>query len=203
MQAKKTKTGMGFFMLISIIIFFVSLGLAAYVYLEKNYLIQQINSEQNKIATNKSGIVSDSDTIQSIIDLDSRINVGGQLLSSHVAISPIFAFIQQVTLQDVRFNSFTFSAANKDSNGNTVVGVQLSGVARDWESLASQADEFDLPSWKNIISNPKISNFGLNADGSVSFSFTASINPKILTYASLQNTGANGAGNNASQPASQ
>jgi len=188
MQAKRAKSGISFFLLISIIIFLVSLGLGAWVFLEKNYLIQQITSEQATITTNKTGLVSDSNTVESIIDLDNRINVGKQLLDSHVAISPIFAFLQQVTLQNVRFNSFTFSAASKDSNGNTIVGIQLAGVAQNWESVASQADEFDLPEWKNIISNPKISNFGLNADGSVSFIFAASINPSFLSYASMQNS---------------
>lgn len=201
MQARKTKSSISFFLLISIIIFLVSLGLSAYVFLEKNYLIQQIASQQNTIATNKSGLISDSNTVESIIDLNNRINIGKQLLDSHVAVSPIFAFLQQVTLQNVRFNSFTFSSASKDSNGNTVVGITLSGVAHDWESVASQADEFDMPDWKNIISGPKISNFGLNADGSVSFTFSANINPQFLSYANMANGGVNAASNNASQAA--
>jgi len=201
MQAKTTKSSISFFLLISIIIFLVSLGLAAWVYLEKNYLIQQITSEQKTITTNKSGLVSDSNTVESIIDLNNRINIGKDLLSHHVAISPIFAFLQQVTLKNVRFNSFTFSSASKDSNGNTIVGIQLAGVAQDWESVASQADEFDMPAWKNIINDPKISNFGLNQDGSVSFSFSATINPQFLSYTNnIQNNQSGNTGGATMQP---
>ena len=153
-------------------------------FLKRKLLIQDITTEQNTIASNQTGIVSDTDTVQNIIDLNSRIIVGNQLLANHVAISPVFAFLQEVTLQDVRFNNFVFSSAGKDANGNATVQVQLAGVARDWESVASQEDEFDLPDWKNIISQPKLSGFSLNADGSISFSFSAIINPKYLSYAS-------------------
>ena len=184
MQTRSTRSSIGIFLLVSIIVFFVSLGLAAYVFLEKKLLIQDITTEQNTIASNQTGIVSDTDTVQNIIDLNSRIIVGNQLLANHVAISPVFAFLQEVTLQDVRFNNFVFSSAGKDANGNATVQVQLAGVARDWESVASQEDEFDLPDWKNIISQPKLSGFSLNADGSISFSFSAIINPKFLSYAS-------------------
>jgi hypothetical protein len=183
-QVKSAKSGMSLFLLISIIIFLVSLGLVAWVYLEKNYLIGQITTAQNTITTNKTGLISDSNTVENIIDLDNRINVAKELLANHVAISPIFAFLEQATIQDVRFNSFTFSSAGKDANGNSTVSVQLAGVARDWESVASQEDEFDLPDWQNIISNAKLSNFSLNADGSVSFTFSATINPKFISYAS-------------------
>jgi len=195
-QARKAKSGISFFLLVSIIIFFVSLGLGAWVFLEKKILIQEITSEQATITQNKNGLISDSNTVESIIDLDNRINVAKALLANHVSISPIFAFLQQVTLQDVRFNSFTFSSAGKDANGNDTVGVEMTGVARDWESVASQADEFDLPDWKNIISEPKLSGFSLNADGSVAFSFSATINPQFLLYANA--SGANGAGATAS-----
>ena len=184
-QTRSAGSGMSFFLLASIIIFLISLGLVAWVYFEKNYLIGQITTAQSTITTNKSGLISDSNTVENIIDLNNRITVAKQLLASHVAISPVFAFLQQVTLQDVIFNSFTFSSAGKDANGNTTIGVQLSGIARDWESVASQEDEFDLPDWQNIISNSKLSNFSLNADGSVSFTFSATINPQFISYASV------------------
>ena len=148
MQTKSKKSGISFFLLVSIVIFFVSLGLAAYVFLEKKILIQDIASEQNTITSNKSGIVADTNTIQNIIDLDNRIIVAKQLIASHVSISPIFNFLEQATLQNVRFNSFTFSAGGKNATGNNTVAVQLSGVAQDWESVASQEDEFDSPSWQ-------------------------------------------------------
>ncbi|MBU6370783.1 MAG: hypothetical protein KGH93_00280 [Patescibacteria group bacterium] len=183
-QPKSAGGGIGFLTLLSIIVFFVAVGLGAWVFLEKKILAQQIASEQAGITSNKTGIVADAATIENIIDLNNRINAGGTLLSKHVAITPIFAFLQKVTDVDVRFTNFSFSSGGKDASGNPTVQIELSGVGRGWTSVASQEDEFGKPDWKNVISNPKLSSFSYNAaDGSVSFSFSATVNPSYLSYA--------------------
>ena len=156
--------GMSLLLLVSIIIFLVSLGLAGYVFLEKNLLIQKINSDQTTIETNKSGLVSDSITVESLVELNSRINVAKGLLGKHVAISPIFNFLQQATLKSVRFKNFSFSSLGKSDTGVNTVSIQMSGVAKDWETVASQADEFGKSDYKKIITEPKISDLSLNAD---------------------------------------
>jgi hypothetical protein len=173
---------MSLLLLVSVVIFLISLGLAGYVYLEKNLLIQKITSDQNTIETNKSGLVSDSITVESLVELNSRINVAKDLLGKHVAVSPIFDFLQQGTLKSVRFKNFSFSSLGKSDTGVSKVSIQMSGQARDWETVASQADEFGKAEWKKIISEPKITNLSLNLDGSVSFLFNAYITPDYLAY---------------------
>jgi hypothetical protein len=180
----RSGTGMNLLLLVSVIIFLISLGLSGYVYLEKNLLIQKIAADQNTIETNKSGLVSDSNTVESLVKLNSRINVAKDLLSRHTAISPIFDFLQKNTLKSVRFKDFTFSSAGKDASGANLISIQMSGVAKDWETVASQADQFGLPDWSKIISQPKISDLSLNIDGSVSFVFSAYISPSFIVYGS-------------------
>ena len=179
--------GMSLLLLVSLVIFFISLGFAGYVFLEKNLLIQKISADESSIETNKSGLVSDSNTIEDLVQLNSRINVAKTLISKHIAISPIFNFLQQTTLKSVRFKNFSFTSSGKDSSGATQVLVQMSGQAADWETVASQADEFGLPDWKKIITEPKISNLSLNPDGSVSFIFSAYVNPDFLVYGNANN----------------
>ena len=187
--ASQTRSaGLSLFLLISIIVFFVSLGLAGYVFLQKNVLIQKIASDQSTIKTNQGNFTSDSNTIESLVTLNSRINVAKNLLGMHVAVSPIFNFLQQATLKSVRFKSFTFTSAGKDTTGASKVSVQMSGVARDWETVASQADEFGKVDYKKTISEPKISSLTLNQDGSVSFIFTAFVSPDLLVYTNNTNT---------------
>ena len=183
-SGRSTKAGISLFLLVSLIIFFITVGIAIFIFLEKKVLIQNITSEEAVINTNKSSF--DTNTIDNIVELNSRIIVANQLLASHISISPIFNFLQQVTLKNVRFTNFSFSVGGTDASGKPAVSVQMSGLARDWETVASQEDEFDLPDWKNIVSQPQISNLSLNADGSVSFLFTASINPQFLTYTARQ-----------------
>jgi hypothetical protein len=176
--------GIGLFTLISVIIFLISLGLGGYVYLEKNYLINKISVDQTTIEDQKGGLVDDATTIESLIELNSRIKVAKELLDKHISVSPIFNFLQQTTLKSVRFKNFTFTSAGKDVTGASRVSVLMSGIARDWETVASQADEFGKVEYRKVITEPKISNLTLNADGSITFSFSAYVTPSFLVYGS-------------------
>ena len=181
-SGQSQSNGLSLLLLVSIIIFFISLGLAGYIFLEKNLLIKNIETDIATIEQNKGGLTSDAVTIESLVELNSRINVAKDLLDKHVAVSPIFNFLQQATLKSVRFRNFSFSSLDKDVSGVGRVSVQMSGVATSWETVASQADEFGQPEWKRIISEPKISNLSLNPDGSVSFLFSAHVSPDFLVY---------------------
>ena len=174
--------GMGLFLVLSIVVFLISLGLAGYVFLEKSLLIKKIQADQSTIEANKNGLISDSVTIESLVELNSRINVANELLDKHVAVSPIFNFLQQRTLKSVRFKNFNFSSTGRSETDTNKISVQMAGVARDWETVASQADEFGRPEWKKIITEPKVSDLSLDADGRVSFLFSAYISPDSLFY---------------------
>lgn len=173
-----SRSSVSLFLLISILIFLASLGIGGYIFLENQLLIKNITDEQAVISKNKTSF--DATTIDSIVELNSRINVAQTLLSRHVAVSPIFAFFQQTALKNVRFKDFGFSANGKNADGQ--ISVKMSGQARDFETVASQADEFGKADWRNIIKQPKIADLALNGDGSVSFSFTAFVSPDFLLY---------------------
>ncbi|MEI8123656.1 MAG: hypothetical protein WCG60_00590 [bacterium] len=181
-QDAKIGSSVSIFLVISIIIFLISLALGGWVFWQKNLLIENIKAEQNIIKENKEGLKSDSVTVESIVELNSRIEVSSGLLNKHVAIYPLFDFFKNVTLRNVRFTNFSFSGSSKDSFGQSKVGVSMSGQAKDWKTVASQADEFGRADWKNIIKEPKISGLNLNQDGSVSFVFSAFISPDYISY---------------------
>ena len=151
MTGQSQPSSMSLLLVVSIIIFLISLGLAGYVFLQKNLLLQKLTTDQNTIETNKSGLTSDSITIESLVELNSRINVAKDLLNKHIAVSPIFDFLQQGTLKSVRFKNFNFSSADVNEAGISRISIQMSGVAKDWETVASQADEFGKADWKKII----------------------------------------------------
>jgi len=181
-ETKSSGSGMGIFLFVSIVIFLVSLGIAGWVYLQKQMLVSKIVEQQGIIATNEDSF--DTNTIESILTLNKRITLADGLLQKHVSVSPIFNFLQQATLKNVRFRDFNFSSLSKDENGTPRVAVKLSGIAKDFETVASQADELGSSKWSKIISEPKISNFSLNTDGSVSFLFTAYVSPSFILYES-------------------
>lgn len=184
-QKEQTKAGIGLFLIISIIIFLISVGVAGWVYLEKDILIKSIAGEQNTIETNREGLVKDSITIEKIVELDSRIEVSQSLLDKHISVYPIFGFLEQVTLKDIRFKNFVFSTNQKDSSGQDVMKVEMSGTARDWRTVASQADEFGKSEYRPFIKEPKVSDLSLTQDGSVTFSLSVYFSPDFLSYNKL------------------
>ena len=181
-QDARVGSSVSIFLVISIIIFLISLALGGWVFWQKKLLVENIKTEQQIINENKEGLLRDSVTVESIVELNSRIEVSKGLLDKHVTIYPIFDFLKSVTLRNVRFTNFSFSGSSKDSSGQSRIGVSMSGQAKNWKTIASQADEFGRAVWKDIIKEPKISGLGLNQDGSVSFVFSAFIAPDFISY---------------------
>ncbi len=180
------RTGISLFLLLSIIIFLITLGISGWVYLEKQALMKNIEETKQTINDNKNSF--DPDTIQDIVSLNSRIITAESLLKKHITVAPIFSFLQDHTLKNVRFKSFSFTNDGKNIEGENSVSISLGGQAATWETLASQADEFGKQEYRKIIHEPKVSSFSLNPDGGVSFSFSAFVQPEFISYESLVNS---------------
>lgn len=180
-QEKKVSSGISLFLLISLIVFFITAGLAGWVYFEKQRLINKINTEKEIITKNKNSLTKDSLSIESFVELNTRIEVSKELLSKHITVAPIFGFLQDRVLKNVRFNSFVFSFSDKGV-GNTGVKVDVSGKALNWRTIAAQVDEFGKTEWKNILKESKISNLSLSSDGSIGFLYTAYFSPDFIIY---------------------
>ena len=179
-EERASSSSISLFLLLSIIVFLVSLGLGGWVFIQKDLLIKNIKSAEEIIRANKAAF--ELNTIESMIRLDSRIKIAKGLLVSHVSISPIFSFLEDKTLKSVRFKTFSFSGAGKDESGASSVKVTMTGQARDFKTVALQAEEFGNVNYRNIIKNPVFSDLNLTSDGSVSFSASMLVVPSFLSY---------------------
>lgn len=176
----RERPSVGLFLLVSIIILLISLAVFAWVYFEKQVLIKNIATDKTVIEKNKASF--ETDTIESVVRLDSRIKVANELLANHISVSPIFGFIESRTLKSIRFKNFDFSVKGNDDSGNPVMKITMSGQAKDFKTLALQADEFGKVDYRNIIKEPVISNLNLASDGSVNFDFSVSVVSDFLKY---------------------
>jgi hypothetical protein len=111
--------------------------------------------------------------VQELTRLDTRMNAAHAILLTHVAPSALFNLLEQATLQNVTFKSFSFDAA--DVSGMVFT---MKGLARSVNSVALQADIFGKNS---AVENPVFSNINRVEDG-VSFDVTAHINPAAVNY---------------------
>lgn len=161
------------FSLIATVLFVVSLALSGGVYFYKDLLGKQI--EESKVFLKKAQDDIDSDFIKQAIRLDSRIETSKKLLSSHLTITPFFAFLSEITLKTVRFRDFNFSYPAPDK-----IAVSMKGQALSYSAVALQSDY--LNQQKNL-KNTIVGDMILDPGGTVSFNVITSVDPKVFSYA--------------------
>ena len=71
--------------------------------------------------------------------LDKRLNASNEILSKHIAISPIFETFQSITLKNISYTKFNYGV---DENNNGGIIIKMSGIAKGYESIALQSDIF-------------------------------------------------------------
>lgn len=181
--AATPRQSVGLFSVLAWIIFVISLCLALGVFLYNLYLNNSITNLTNTINTTEQEYAASSATLATYSRMDDRLKTASELLNAHIAASPIFAFLEQNTAQNVRLNSFTFAYVNGATPGTpNSVDITLSGEAKSFNSLGVQDDVF---SGNPIVQNPVVSNIGLDADGNVTFSLAATIAPGSFAYSSV------------------
>ena len=131
--------------------------------------------------------------ITQLQSLDKRLRAANEVLSKHVAISPIFQTLQDVTMKTIRYTKFDYTF---DEGTNSMVLVKMSGIAVGYRSIALQADLFTQN--KSLI-DPIFSNLSLDNTGNVLFDLNFSVDPSFVNYEQMLKTTAGTTGT--SQPA--
>lgn len=161
-QVKKPEQhnpSVGIFTMLATLIFVVALVASGGVYLYQNLLTDKIAEMKASLKTAEGRI--EQSFISQLQDLDKRLRNSNQLLANHVALSPLFRFIEDNTLKSVQYDSFDFSF----EEGRPV--ATLTGRARQYKSIAEQSIRFGE---SNLIETHVFSNFTLTQQGQVSFS---------------------------------
>lgn len=168
-------SGTSLFMVVSIFIFVISLALAGSVFGGQKYLSAQL--EKDKVDFAKAQEAFDVLTIETLVKLDKRIESAKKILNNHIAVSPIFDYLESKTLKNARFKRMEFSFS-KDN----VVELDMKGEARNFSAVALQSDVFVEN--KNF-KNPMISDIDLIPGGNVTFSFKTQVEPNFALYKSM------------------
>lgn len=169
-----------FFMGIAVILFILSLAAVGGVYAWKQVLISQQAGYQADLAAREKQF--NTDLISQLKEVNVKIDMAKQLLQNHLAISQIFGIIGRITIDNVRFVSMDLSAP--DTSGGDL-SVKLSGYGSSLAAVAFQSDvlnQLEQYGLRKVVKNPIISDPSLDSSGTVSFGFTASIDPSSLSY---------------------
>ncbi|MDE2188769.1 MAG: hypothetical protein KGJ35_03530 [Patescibacteria group bacterium] len=174
---------------ISVIIFIISLGGAGLAFAWQNVLISEQNQYKSDLAKDQNQF--NTSLIDTLTKANTKIDLAKNLLKNHIAASEIFAIINQLTIQSVRWKSFTFTAPSSlvgtagGSSASNLATVSMQGETDSYYSVAYQSDVFGQSSnfgTNKAIKNPILSNLSAAQNGKVDFSFTAQVDPSELSY---------------------
>jgi len=159
--------------LVSTVVFILALALALGVFLYQSYLNNGITSDEQSL--NLAQGQFDTTTINSIIRLDTRLNVANSLLSKHTEISNLFRLLENITLQTVRFNNFSLMTGDQN-----ILTLNMKGEAMGFSDVAQQSSAFNKSAY---FGNLVVSGLSLEQNGAVAFSMTSTVNPSLVVYA--------------------
>jgi len=164
----------GILLIASIFILFTVLLATGGLYFYKGILTKNIAGMENTLNLAKNRF--EPSKISELQVLDKRLRASSEILSKHIAITPVFQALQLLTMKTVRYTKFSYDlGTDKDAR----VIIKMSGQAIGYSSVALQSDLFAKN--KNFI-DPIFSNLTLDNSGNVLFDLEFSVDPSFVDY---------------------
>lgn len=159
---------------LAIFILFTVLLSTVALYFYKSVLTKNIAQMENNLNLAKNRF--EPSKITELQVLDKRLRASTEILSKHIAITPIFEMLQAITMKTVRYTKFSYEFVGEKKSK---VMVKMSGLAIGYRSVALQSDLF--ASNKNLI-DPVFSNLTLDNSGNVLFDLEFLVDPSFVDY---------------------
>lgn len=143
------------------------------VYLYKSYLSQQKISAENSLVASKARF--EPNTIKLLEVFDKRMSVSKQLLSTHTVMTPFFDTLASLTVPSIQYTKFSIETGEKSTS------VTMSGIARDYQYIALQAQTFNSSPglyFKNVV----FSDLAKDKKGGVTFKVSFDVDPTLFSY---------------------
>ena len=175
-----------FLTVLSIFIFATMLVATGGLYFYKQVLAQNLTKMQSELTLAQNSF--EPAKITQLQVLDKRLTAATQILQSHIAVSPIFEALSQITLKSIQYTKFAYTF--DPTMPGATVDVKMSGVAVGYRSIALQADLFTQ---NKYLIDPVFSNLSLDDKGDVLFDLEFSVDPSFINYTQSQATGSSSA----------
>ena len=174
---RSEKRPLGVLSFLSFVIVIIIGLLIGGLFIYKNYLIKQKDNLINSLNLSRESF--EPKTISEVESFSRKINISKELLRNHLAVSPIFSRLEELTIPTVQFTKFSYQTTDKDFL------VQMSGLARDYTSIALEAKEFNSNRgnyFKDVVFSNLVSSNSLNTKDYVSFDISFSVDKGLLAY---------------------
>lgn len=117
----------------------------------------------------------DQTTIEGFIRLRDRLDSSKTLLANHIALSNFFTDLVKLLPQTVQVSSIHITVDPVAGS----VQVEGQGTAKSFNAIAAMSNALATD---NRIKDVIFSKITVNTNSTVSFAFTASLDPKLVTY---------------------
>ncbi|HUY05364.1 MAG TPA: hypothetical protein VMV62_01450 [Candidatus Paceibacterota bacterium] len=162
----------GVFSIIAYVIFAAVFVLALGVFFYGRILSSNKDAKDAALAQAEAAI--DPATVESFVQLRDRLASSQTLLADHTAFSGFFSALETLLPSTVRFTSLHISL---DATG--AAKVEGAGLAKSFNALSAASNSFAADGRiKDVI----FSKITVNRDSSVSFGFSASLDPKLIAF---------------------
>ena len=159
------------FNVICIAIFVVVIMAWGALFSYKIYLQKQISSVDQQISAARDAF--QPETIKQLLDVSQKISSTKVVLENHRAVSAIIDFLESSTIRKMKFNSMSFS--NKEGK----IVLTLEGESPSYADIAVQSQIFAS---ETRLTDQGFSSFDLTDTGNVKTTFSAVINPNMISY---------------------
>jgi len=173
---------------LSVFIFFTMIIATGALYFYNGVLTKDIAKMKNNLNLAQNRF--EPSKIVQLQVLDKRLRASSEILSKHIAISPIFEALQSITMKNVSYTKFSYNF--NDNKGENII-IKMKGIAVGYQSIALQSDLFTKN--KNLI-NPVFSNLLLDDKGNVVFDLEFSVDPNFVDYKKMLETRSENSSNN-------
>lgn len=162
--------GDNLFLSISLGIVGLSLVAAGATFAYGQYLTHLATAKAAELATEEQSV--NPDDVQSFVRLRDRLATSKTLLNSHIVLSQFFTELERVTLQSVSFTTLVVTVTSDNS-----AQITMAGTAKSFNALAAQSNAFAADS---LVKRAIISGITINKDGTVGFTLTADLDPRLV-----------------------
>jgi hypothetical protein len=159
--------------LLAYALFVIVFALALGVFFYGRLLAAEKTAKDAALVKAEQGI--ELSTVEGFVQLRNRLNFGETLLKKHASFSNFFSTLETLLPSSVRFNTLHLSF---DPLG--VAKLEGSGTAKSFNALAAASGAFAAD---GRIKDAIFSKISINKDNTVAFSLSASLDPKILSFA--------------------
>lgn len=174
------------FLMVSVLVFVLSLAAAAGTYVWKNILISAQDGYKVSLVDRQKQF--NPTLISQLKDTNVKIDMAKQLLANHLAISEIFDIVSRLTIENVRFfnlDVITGAGSTAMSGQGNDIKISMRGSGANFSAVAFQSDvlnKLEQYGLRTTVKNPILSDPVLDSNGAVSFGFSASISQKDVSY---------------------